>query len=72
MKKRKKKKEKEKRNLQIDEGDRDGVGLGFLGLLNDGVDVVDVGDGFKNFLVLLPVEFALFFGFLDHVIVVLH
>ena len=68
----KKKKEKKRRNLQIDEGGRDEVGLGFLGLLNDGVDVVDVSDGFKNFLVLLPVEFALFFGFLDHVIVVLH
>lgn len=46
--------------------------LGFLGLLDDGVDVADLRDGFKNLLVLGLVVFPFLLGFLDRVVVVLH
>lgn len=46
--------------------------VGVLGLLDDGVDVADFSDGFKNFLVQGLVETAFFFRLLDHLVVVFH
>lgn len=69
-------KDKKKVDIQIDKvggGVVDGEeALGFVGLLDDGVDVVDIGDGFQNLLLLILVETALFFGLLDHLVVMLH
>lgn len=67
---------KEEVYIQIDEdvGGRVVEGeeaLGFVGLLDDGVYVVDVGNGFQNLLVLVLVEAALFVGLLEHLVVVL-
>lgn len=63
--------------LQIDkeigEGVIDGVdAIGFLGLLDDGVDVGDFRDGFEDPLLLAVVESALLLGLLDHLVMVLH
>lgn len=44
---------------------------GFIGLLDYSVDIVDVGDGFKNLLVLFVINLTLFLGFLDHMVVML-
>lgn len=46
--------------------------LSLLGLLNDGVDVADLGHGFENFLLKILVVLAFVFGFLNHMVVVLH
>lgn len=46
--------------------------LSLLGLLEDGVDVADLGDGFENLLLEILVVLAFVFRFLDHVVVVLH
>ena len=46
--------------------------LGFVGLLDDRVDVVNVGDGFQNLLLLTPIEVALLFGLLKHLVMVLN
>lgn len=50
----------------------DGEEFGLLGLLNDGVDVADVGDGLEDLLVEALIESALILGLLDHLVVVLH
>lgn len=46
--------------------------LCLIGLVDDGVDVVDLGDGLQNLFVLVPVKPSLLFGLLDHLVVVLH
>lgn len=65
------------RNLQADEKVGDGVveseeAVGLLGLLDDGVDVGDLGDRFQNLLLLVPVEAALLLRLLHQLVVLLH
>lgn len=46
--------------------------LRLIRLIDDGVDVVDLGDGLENLFVLVPVKPTLLFGLLYHLVVVLH
>lgn len=46
--------------------------VGFIGLLDYGVDVADFGNRFQNLLVLVLIEAALFLGLQDHLVVLLY
>ena len=68
---------KRKKDLQSDgnvrlEGVEGEEAVGLFGLLDNGIDVGNFGDGFENFLVLILVESSFFLGLLDHLIVLLH
>lgn len=64
-------------DVRINEEVGDGIvggeeARGLVGLLDDGVDVVDVSDGFQHLFLLVPIEPTLVFGLLGHLVVVLH
>lgn len=69
--------EQKKKDIQTDRHIRSKVVSGeellrLLRVLDDGVNVIDVGNGLENFLVLVTIEPALLLGLLNHLIVLFH